>query len=101
MSDEWSDDGLTLLATGCDEIPCLLDSSSVTGADSVRGSPNKNCEDAGPGTGTGGKPGAEGENCVPQKNVLVNDCGTMIVFDFAAQVSQVFEIGLINIVRRW
>jgi hypothetical protein len=99
VSDEWSDDGLTLLATGCDEIPCLLDSSCVSGSNHVRGSPNKNCEDAGPGRGTGGKPGAEGENCVPQKNVLVNDCGTMIVFDFAAQVSQVFEIGLINIVE--
>jgi hypothetical protein len=29
VSNEWFDDGFTLLATGCEEVPCLLDSSSV------------------------------------------------------------------------
>ena len=66
VSNEWLDDGLKLLATGCQEIPCLLDSSTVRRKKTVLGSPNELCTPSGPGIGEGGIPGADGENCAPQ-----------------------------------
>ena len=74
------------------------------------GSPNENCDPAGPGVGVGGDPGAQGANCDRQGNVLIiqdnNDnrirprdskTGGVISFSFDSRVKSVNEIGLMSI----
>ena len=45
--------------------------SSDPAPDFDLGSPNENCENAGPGRGEAGRPGMSGENCIPQGNLLI------------------------------
>ncbi len=83
----------------------LLDPSKPKGCgDSDLGAPNENCPDGGPGIGDGGKPGKEGENCVPlglilivqeeKSNGVLNNCpddkvGGNMTFDFGEYVEDV------------
>lgn len=47
----------------------VFDTSLEDARDPDLGSPNEQCNPAGPGVGLGGIPGALGENCVAQGNV--------------------------------
>ena len=107
---EWFDEyGLILSASGGHlDIPRLLSTSDVPNvnyASLAHGSPNEKCDLSGPGIGEGGEPGMQGENCVPQGNVLiimpedVDDSVTdgIITFDFQQSMHFVREIGLMDI----
>ena len=62
--------------------PRLFDSANP-GSFKELGSPNNKCANAGPGIGRGGIPGSPGENCEPQKLVLIiQDKDTTYCKDF-------------------
>ena len=107
---EWLDEyGLTLSSSGGYlDMPRVLNTWDVANVDYAtveQGSPNSKC--SGPGVGEGGEPGMDGENCVPQGNVLMvmpnmdaNDSSSStvsITFDFLHSIHLVREIGLMNI----
>lgn len=71
------------------------------------GTPNKGCDKPGPGVGAAGRPGSDGENCVPLGNLLIiqesdkeypddNAKGGSIAFDFV-RPTYVDFIGLVDI----
>jgi hypothetical protein len=102
---EWLDEyGLTLSSSGGYlDMPRVLNTWDVANVDYAtveQGSPNSKC--SGPGVGEGGEPGMDGENCIPQGNVLMvmpnDNSGTVsITFDFLHSIHLVQEIGLMNI----
>ena len=114
VDDEWSEIGLTLSSTGgYGNRPRLFDTSNpgtTEFGDPDLGSPNERCSARGPGTGSGGVPGAKGENCNPLGNVLIiqedndnlaipddNVDGGTIKFVFAPTMANVYEIGLLDV----
>ena len=106
---------LNVTATG-DSAPANDDTNKAILFDTLRpptselrelGSPNRNCPGGGRGVGTGGRPGMEGENCVPLGNVLViqdsnsnlpkdDPSGGHIYFDFE-EPTTVMSIGVFDI----
>ena len=112
VSNEWVSLGMTLSTIGglaSENRPRLFNTSSV-GNDPDLGSPNEYCTPSGPGKGSEGGPSGAGPNCDPLGNVLIvqnSDAsitipddsvdGGSILFDFAADVSYVSEIGLLDI----
>lgn len=114
LQNEWIEYGLSLSASGGKGLlPRLFDTSvyrdpSEQDGDADLGSPNRACRPPGPGSGDGGAPGKEGENCEPLGNVLIvqeegvevpDDSGTggEIVFDFSIQATTVDEMGFLDI----
>ena len=114
VQNEWLELGMILAATGGYpgvKVPRLFDTSDTGNelyGDEDLGSPNKGC--GGPGIGAGGAPGAPGENCIPQGNVLIvqeNNAdvtqpddsadGGKIIFNFTPQVVSVIGVGLMDI----
>ena len=94
------------------DLPRLLDSSNPgsedTCGDADLGAPNEACTPSGPGSGVGGVPGSQGENCDPLGNVLIvqepgADCpddnvdGGMIIFDFEVPAEIVYSMGILDI----
>ncbi len=64
----------TLTATNNGSGPnslLIFDSAAPTGGDWDLGSPNALCGGGGPGVGSGGQPGAPGENCSGQGHLLI------------------------------
>lgn len=99
MEDEYELYGLTLSASGgFGTLPRAFDTANPGDeefGDLDLGAPNEECSPSGPGEGSGGVPGAEGENCKELGNVLIiqeknanvlipddNADGGMIVFDW-------------------
>jgi hypothetical protein len=116
VENEWIEYGFTLSAEGgVGTLPRIFDTTSPGGetprkcGDSDLGAPNKYCPGGGPGDGDGGKPGTEGENCLPQGNALIiqepgescpddNGDGGIINFNFTATNGQyVYELGLLDV----
>jgi hypothetical protein len=73
----------------------VFDTSSP-GASDYLGSPNVDCPTSGPGAGSAGSQGEPYQNCVAQKNVLIDNDGKSITFGFA-NPSKIESIGLMNI----
>jgi hypothetical protein len=112
VENEWAKYGLILTSSGgFGDLPRLLDSSNPgsedTCGDSDLGAPNEACTPPGPGTGDGGAPGADGENCDPLGNVLIvqepgADCpddnlkGGTIFFDFVEPAEFVYEMEFLD-----
>ncbi len=101
IDDEWAEWGITASFTvnAPSTGPLMIfDSANPTGGDVDLGSPNETCAPPGPGIGTEGEVGQPGENCFPQRNLLIisedgdgsdpddaADGGT-IVFSFADEL---------------
>ena len=90
-----------------DQKARIFDTANVTAGNWDLGSPNVYCPVTGPGYGAGGSPQEEGENCIPQGNVLIiqksnklaadaNIVGGTIVFSFASP-TRVGHIALMNV----
>jgi hypothetical protein len=89
----------------------VFDTSLEDTRDPDLGSPNEQCNPAGPGVGLGGIPGAPGENCVAQGNVLIiqqdngpddtepddNAYGGTIEFMFDNEGRKVLSIGMLDV----
>lgn len=93
----------------------IFDTSTQNSEDPDLGSPNQQCSPSGPGVGKGGIPGAPGENCEPQGNVLIiqesytkpngsfnsepddNVFGGSITFSFDCALEKLLSIGLMDI----
>lgn len=76
VSDNWLRFGLILSAEGgVGDAPCFFDTASPLckngDGDSDLGALNEACTPSGPGTGIGGVPGVDGENCLPLGNALI------------------------------
>jgi len=114
LENEYAEYGLTLSATGgFGTLPRTLDTANPGDemfGDPDLGAPNEFCKPPGPGTGVGGIPGAEGENCNPLGNVIIiqednddvsipddNVDGGTIVFDFEKPALLVEDIALLDI----
>jgi hypothetical protein len=102
--------GMTIMAvsnegTFSPDGSALVFNTSSPEDDLDLGSPNAKCTPSGPGVGAGGEPGSQGENCVPQGNVLVvRQCGAPgsepggnITFSFVSPVIELISIGLMDI----
>jgi hypothetical protein len=112
VANEWLDEyGLSLSASGgLQNSPRLLNTSDVENWDYAmlridQGSPNQSCDPPGPGVGEGGEPSMQGENCLPQGNVLIimddpNDeypYDGVIKFEFMRSMEFVHAVGLLDV----
>ena len=110
--------GLEFSASGgLRNVPRLFDTAKVGTAafgDPDLGSPNRNCAGGGPGFGSGGAPGPNGDNpyqnCNYLGNVLIiqedngyedqpddNQYGGTMSFDFSPVAQEIYEIELLDI----
>lgn len=91
----------------CSTEAMIFDTANPPDGDKDLGAPNSRCNPPGPGVGSGGNPGDEGENCQVQGNALIisEDCNSSVPNDQAAGgimtlhfafPTYVEEIGLID-----
>ena len=114
VDNQWEAFGMVLSSTGgLGSRPRLFNTSNVGNGmhgDPDLGSPHKLCTPSGPGVGSGGRPGALGENCEPLGNVLIiqednddtsipddNAGGGSIFFNFVKEAAFVYEIGFLDL----
>jgi len=75
VKNEWKPYGLVLASKkGYGKLPRLFDTANpgtVESGDPDLGSPNEKCTNKGLGVGSGGEPGAPGENCSPLGYALI------------------------------